>query len=168
MRCCWSDGLRGFWNGRDFGKTNAAVFREICFMIETHYSQWLSQVYRSSKRVRYAFLADSEGKILARVGSKGSLDCSGVVDVSERPESIVSFYEANIEYEKEGDSFVPRLFGQGRANGALGIPTAGFLVGLYADMPIEIYEGSGGERVEWIVQFQAEMREIFKRQKRLE
>ncbi|MAS94456.1 MAG: hypothetical protein CMO55_14750 [Verrucomicrobiales bacterium] len=129
-------------------------------MSESHYIGWLSLILDDDERVRYAFVADSEGTVLGRLGDKEVLDCVEVVDESEKPGAIVSFYLENVEHEKERGPFVPRLHTQGRTSGAFGKPAVGFLVGMFADMPEEIYEGGGGERSKWISEFRAEMREL--------
>lgn len=131
-------------------------------MSGSQYNQWVSDLCASSAELRYAFIATSDGTVLGRYGDKRDLECSDVVDVSERPESIVAFYEDNIAYEKEGEAFVPRLYSQGRTEGALGRPDDGFLLGLFTDMPGEIHAASGESRASWIHAFQSRMRELMK------
>jgi len=131
-------------------------------MSGSNYTQWLSELCGTIPDLRYAFIAVSDGTVLGRVGDKGDLDCSGVVDVSERPESIVAFYDENVSYEKEGDAFVPRLYSQGRTNGALAKPDDGYLLGLFTNMPTEVHADSGEVRATWIHAFQSRMRELVK------
>jgi len=131
-------------------------------MSGSHYTQWLSDLCSTSPELRYAFIARSDGTVLGRVGGKEDLDCSGVVDVSERPESIGAFYDDSVAYEKEGEAFVPRLYAQGRTQGALAKPEDGYLLGLFTDMPIEVHKGSRDSRPPWIHTFGSRMRELVK------
>ena len=131
-------------------------------MSDAEYTAWLSDLVRSHTNLRYAFVATAEGVVIGRFGDISELACSELTEISEHPESIVAFYQDNLDYEQQGEAFVPRLYSQGPTKAALGRIADGFLVGLFVDMPSEVQTKCNKEKAAWTVGFQSEMRELLK------
>ena len=121
----------------------------------TDYSACLQALFAAQPDVRFVFVAKSVGDLLAELGSKADLEYSSVIEVAMRPESIQTFYEEILSYELQDPGLVPRLYAQGRTNGVLARPSDGLLVGVFADMPSDIYNSSPEDRVQWISQYRA-------------
>jgi len=87
-----------------------------------------------SDSVCYGFVAQSTGEIVAEAGEKELLPRT-IVDVSLRPESIISRYEECERFGEVDPGMLPRGYAHDRVSAVIGIPSPDVLLVLFGMMP---------------------------------
>ena len=113
----------------------------------------LAAILAADPDLSYGFVADEQGTVVARAGTTASLPHSHVVAVSERPESIRSFYGECLEHLRTDPTLVPQLYSQGRTEGVIGIPCKQHLIALFGTRPEHIHSAPSDARVRWVFAF---------------
>jgi hypothetical protein len=113
----------------------------------------LNTLVGANSEIRFVFVAEPQGHILARGGSRNELPDQSVILQTERTESITSFYEQCLEYQRTNPIQNPQGYSQGRTNGVIGIPTSGFLLAAFGIMPVAVYNDLGEVRAHWYWDF---------------